>query len=183
MATQSPRADTSWVKVFREKYKIWFREAKPLIEAHRYADAFKTYPFPSFHQTPWRPLQNPLSEARVSVVTTAALYRKGIDEPFVDEGEGDPRVIEIPSDVVPEELDTAHTHIPTEAIRADVNVALPLNPLRTLAAEKRIKQVAPRVFSILGYRTRADDVALDTAPAIASAMARDKVSLALIVPV
>jgi D-proline reductase (dithiol) PrdB len=183
MAAIPPKADTSWIKGFREKYETWFREAKPLIEAHQYPAAFKSYPFPSFLQIPWAPMRIPLSKARVGMVSTAALYRKGKDEPFADTVEGDPRVIEISSDVNPVELDTAHTHIPPEAIRADVNVALPLNPLLALAAEKRIRQVAPRIFSILGYRTRADEVAMDTAPVIAAAMAEDKVSLALIVPV
>jgi hypothetical protein len=46
-----------------------------------------------------------------------------------------------------------------------------------------IRAVAPRLFSLVGYRTRAHDVARETAPPIAAAMREDGVTLALVVPV
>jgi hypothetical protein len=48
---------------------------------------------------------------------------------------------------------------------------------------KKIGSLAPRFFSFVGYQTRADEVALEMGPNIAAAMAEDKVTLALIVPV
>ena len=183
MATISPKADSGWIPAFQGRYETWFREAKPLIEAHQYGAAFKTYPFVSFDQTPWSPVRVSLPEARLGVVSTAGLYRKDIDFPFGDNPEGDPRIIELPSEVDHKNLDTAHPHIPQEPVRADVNVALPLIHLRALVREKRIGEIGPRIFSLIGYRTRADQVALETATTIAAAMAEDRVTLALIVPV
>ena len=183
MVAVSPKADVSWVQEFRKKYQEWFQGAKPLLEAHQGPAAFKTYPFVSFSQTPWTPLRIPLSEVCLSVVSTAGLFRKGINAPFADTAEGDPAVIQLPSNINPKSLDTAHTHIPQEPVRADVNVALPFDHLWDLVKEKKVGSLAPRFFSFVGYQTRADEVALEMAPNIAAAMVEDKVTLALIVPV
>ena len=101
----------------------------------------------------------------------------------MDTAEGDPRVIQLPSNIDPKSLDTAHTHIPQEPVRVDVNVALPFDHLRDFVKEKKIGSLALRFFSFVGYQTRADGVALEMASDIAAAMVQDKVTLALIVPV
>ncbi len=179
----SPKADASWIQGFRKKYEAWFQEARPQLEAHQYQAAFKNYPFVTFEQTIWAPVKVPLGKGCLSFVSTAALYRKSADRPFVDIPEGDPKILEIPSDVDLQTLDTAHPHIPQEPIRADVNVALPLDHLRALVKEGKVGKLAHRLFSILGYRIRADEVATETATQIAAAMKEDGVTHALIVPV
>jgi hypothetical protein len=183
MPPTSAKADVAWVRVFREKFDPWFREARPLIEAHQYQVAFKNYPFVSFDQPLWSPVKVPLAKGCLGLVSTAAIYRKGVDAPFADTPEGDPQIIELPSDVNLQALDTSHTHIPQEPIRADGNVALPLAHLRALVKEGKIAKLARRFFSILGYRICADEVALETAPRIAAAMREDGVTHALVVPV
>jgi D-proline reductase (dithiol) PrdB len=178
-----PRADSSWIPTFREKYEAWIQGARALLEAHQYSVAFKTYPFPAFEETPWSPFAIPLTTARLGVVTTAGLYRRGIDPPFADTAEGDPRVLALSSGVDGNALDVSHSHIPENLVREDVNVVLPLDHLRSLVQERRLAALAPRVFSLVGYRTRADEVAQETAAAIAAAMAEDGVTLGLVVPV
>jgi D-proline reductase (dithiol) PrdB len=177
------KADSGWIPKFREQYGAWFQQARPLIEAHQYAAAFRSYPFPAFEQTPWTPVTVRLDAVRLGVVTTAGLYRRGVDRPFADTVEGDPRIVTLPSDVDPKGLDVAHSHIPEDLVRRDVNVVLPLNHLRTLVQARLLGALAPRIFSIVGYRTRADEVAQETATTIAAAMAEDQVTLGLIVPV
>lgn len=177
------KADASWIPAFRARYEAWLPEALPLIRAHEYAAAFKTYPFPVFDATPWAPLRVPLGAARLGVLTTAGVYRRGADAPFADTEEGDPRIVELPADAALAELDVSHPHIPQELARVDMNVVLPLDHLRDLVREGVLGGLAPRLQSIVGYRTRAHDVAAETAPAIAAAMAEDGVTLALVVPV
>jgi hypothetical protein len=183
MPRRPTRADGSWIEGFRQQYETWFPEARALIEAHQYAAAFKAYPFPAFTETPWTPLTLPLAEVRLGVVTTAGLYRKGVEAAFADTAEGDPRVVEIPGDADPAQLEIAHSHLPEDFIRSDMSMVLPLEHLRALVRERRIGAIAPRIFSVVGYRTRAHDVAQSTATAIAAAMAEDGVTLGLIVPV
>ncbi len=179
------KADTSWVPGwYREKYDPWSRQVQPLIESRQYGLAFKTYPFLGFDQTPWSPVQIPLSDVSLGVVNTAGLYRRDVDPPFKDgpDGEGDSRVIELPRDVDPGTLATAHTHIPRDLIEADVNVTLPLDHLRALVREGRIKEIGSRMFCLIGSRSRADLVATETAPRIAGAMVEDGVTLAPVIP-
>jgi Glycine/sarcosine/betaine reductase selenoprotein B (GRDB) len=106
-----------------------------------------------------------------------------VDAPFADTAEGDPGVIEIPHDVDAGVLDIAHSHLPEEFIRTDTSVVLPLEHLRDLEHERSIGEITPRIFSLVGYRTRAHDVAETTATSVAAAMAEDGVTLGLIVPV
>lgn len=184
MATDRPKADPSWIAAFAARYDAWLPEGRPLIEAHRYGDAFKTYPYPGpFTETPWTEVATPLDAACLGVVTTAGVYRRGIDAPFEDTVEGDPRVVEVPTEAALESLDVSHAHIPVEVARADLNVVLPLDHLRDLVARRTLGRLAPRAFSLVGYRTRADEVASVTAPAIARGMVEDGVTLALVVPV
>jgi hypothetical protein len=68
-------------------------------------------------------------------------------------------------------------------IEADVNVVLPLDHLRAFVREGRIREIAPRIFSLIGSRGRADLVATETAPRIAGAMEEDGVTLGLVIPV
>jgi D-proline reductase (dithiol) PrdB len=177
------RAGRNWIDEFRREYHAWFVDARPLIEAHQYPAAFRHYPFPAFTETPWTPITRPMAEVRLGVVTTAGLYRKGVDAPFSDTVEGDPQIIELPSAMDPAQLDIAHRHLPDDFIRSDMNMVLPLEHLRALVHEGRLGEVAPRLFSVVGYRTRAHDVAEQTATAIAAAMAEDGVTFGLIVPV
>jgi len=183
MPRRPTRAEGSWIEGFRQQYETWFAEARTLIEAHQYAAAFKAYPFPAFTETPWTPLTLPLAEVRLGVVTTAGLYRKGVDAAFADTAEGDPRVVEIPSGADAAQLEIAHSHLPEDFIRSDMSMVLPLEHLRDLERERSLGEIAPRIFSVVGYRTRAHDVAETTATTIAAAMAEDGVTLALIVPV
>ncbi len=183
MGRVAPKADTSWILAFRKKYDEWFKEARSLLEAHQYPAAFKRYPFPNFNQSPWSAVRVPLSEGRLGIVSTAAIYRRKVDPLFTDTAEGDARILEIPSNADLQSLDTSHSHIPPGPIQADVNVAFPLLHLKALVRERKIGELARRVFSINGYRIRADEVATETATAIASAMAEDRVTHVLLIPV
>jgi hypothetical protein len=183
MKKETPYADIRWIPDFQEKYAVWFREVAALLDAHQYPTAFKTYPFPAFEQAPWAPVRIPLAKGCLGIVSTAALYRRNNDTPFLDTVEGDSQVLELPGDVKVSELTTSHAHIPQDAITADANVALPLDALRAMVRDKQIGEIAPRFFSLNGYRSRADEVAMQTATKIAAAMADDGATHALIVPV
>jgi len=179
-----PKADGNWMPPFRAKYLEWWPHAEPLIREHRYQDAFKTYPFPRFEATPWTPLAQPLHEAKVALVTTAAIFRKGADMPFDgDHPEGDIGFRLIPRDVERRSLDVLHPHIPQQVPRADMNTVFPLWRLQELQGEGAVGAVAETHYSILGYNTRAADVAEHMAPAIAALMVAEGVGLALIAPV
>lgn len=179
-----PQADGSWMATFRGQYREWWPQAEPLIREHKYQEAFKTYPFPKFEATPWRPLRKPLNKAKVALLTTSGMYRKGTDLPFNgDHSEGDLSFRLIPRDVTRASLDVLHPHIPQEVAREDMSTVFPLWHLQELQQQKVVGGVAALHYSILGYNTRAADMAEHVAPAIAALMKAEKADLALIAPV
>lgn len=179
-----PQADARWIPVFRAKYRDWWSQAEPLLREHKYMEAFKTYPFPKLEEAPWTPLRKPLKKVTVALLTTSGLYRTGRDMPFNGEHlEGDLSFRVIPRDAMRESLDVLHPHIPQEIAREDMNTVFPLWHLLGLQRQRVIGQVAANHYSILGYNTRAADIAEHLAPAIAALMKADKVGLALIAPV
>ncbi len=177
------RSDSGWFDSFRTRYAAWWPEARPLLEAHRYAQAFKDYPWPAFEAAPWTPVTRPLSRSRVAVVTTAGLYRPGIDGPF-DGGapEGDWSFRALPREVDLRTLAVAHPHFPHEAAESDMNTIFPLERLTELERTGFIG-VASTHYSTMGYVTRAADLAEETAPVIASRLKAEGVDVVLVIPV
>jgi D-proline reductase (dithiol) PrdB len=178
------RSDPRWIPEFRAAYEPWWREARPLLERRDYAAAFKTYPWPTFAESPWAPLARPLARCRVALVCTGGLYRPGVDMPFDgDSAEGDWSVRAIPAGVPIQELAVAHPHFNHEVAEADMNTIFPLDRLRELAAAGEIGEVAATHYSLMGYITRAADLAEGTAPEIARRLRAEGVDAALVVPV
>jgi D-proline reductase (dithiol) PrdB len=178
------RADASWLASFRAAHAAWWEEAGPALERHEYAAAFKTYPWPVFATGPWAPLTSPLAGRTVAVITTAGLYRPGHDLPFDEKApDGDATFRALPGDVPIQGLGIAHPHYPHEPARADMNAIFPLDRLAELARDGVIGGVATTHYSLMGFCTRAADLAEQTAPAIAAGLAAEGVGAVLIVPV
>jgi len=179
-----PRSDADWIIPFRAAYAPWVETARPLLERHDYAEAFKTYPWPTFTESPWAALRTPLASARLALVTTGGLYRPDLDRPFdADAPEGDTSYREIPRGSAAERLGIAHSHYAREVAQADLNTIFPLERLGELVQQGVLGELAPTHYSTMGYATDAALLADTTAPAIASRMHDDAVDVALIVPV
>jgi D-proline reductase (dithiol) PrdB len=144
---------------------------------------------PAHAPIPWTPLAKPLAECRVALLSTAGLSMMG-DRPFDMEGErrrptwGDPSWRRLRADATSATIEVNHLHIDTSYVLRDLDVALPLDRLRELAAEGIVGAVAPTHYSTMGYQG-ADTRALETesAPAIAQAMRDERVDVALLAPV
>jgi D-proline reductase (dithiol) PrdB len=177
------KAEQDWIEDFRVAYEHWLGEAMPLLEKEDYQAAFRFYPFPEFETIPWTPVSRPLAASRLAVVTTAGAHRKGVDAPFRRGPEGDVSLRRIPGDVALADLDVSHSHMPEQIARQDMNTVFPLDLLRELVAAGVLGSLAGTHFSVMGYATRAADLAETVAPEIAEALVQDRVDLALLVPV
>lgn len=144
---------------------------------------------PSVADVPFTPVAKPLAASRVALVSTAGLSRKG-EPPFDMDFErknptrGDPSFRRLPADTTTGDVEANHLHIDTGYVERDLDVALPLDRLHALARTGEIGSVAPTHYSIMGYQGN-DTSALvgQSAPAIAEAMRREEVDLALLAPV
>jgi D-proline reductase (dithiol) PrdB len=126
---------------------------------------------------PWSPLQRPLSEATVALVTTAGVHLKE-DRPFVLAS--DPTFRVIPRTALAGDLAISHAaYDRTDALR-DLNLVFPLQRLREMEAAGAIGRVAEQHY---GFGL-VDQAATLVAPGrdVGRLLRRDQVDLALFVP-
>ena len=111
---------------------------------------------------PFHPLTKPLSEARMSLVTTAGISLK-YDPPFDMEREkieatwGDPTSRFIPKGTASGDVNVNHLHINREPIQQDLNVILPLDRMAEFAQEGIIGDLAPTAYSFYGFQWSSND--------------------------
>lgn len=137
-------------------------------------------PVPEFETTAFTPLSKPLSQARVAIVTSAALHREH-DEKFT-QGDTSYRAL----DRADRELVLGHwsPNFDRVGFQVDLNVVYPIDRLEELANEGLIGEVAPRHFAFAGNQP--DTVAelrLDTGPACAVELIADAVDVVVLTPV
>ncbi len=133
---------------------------------------------------PWTPLDKPLAECTVTLISTAGVHCDD-DEPFdVDALEGDPTYRVVPADTPLDRLSVTHTHYPHRFLDADLNVVWPADRLRELA-EDGVLRLARRFygFGFAGTLTRAFvDEPDGTAHRLAAQAQEDGCDIALVAP-
>ena len=119
----------------------------------------------------------PMAEARVALITTAALHRP--DEDTIGGGDPSFRVIGGTGPLV---LGHGSPNFDRSGWLADPNVILPVDRLAELAHQGRIGSVAARHLSFAGNQPDAvlATILLDSGPAAAEVLREDGVQVALI---
>jgi D-proline reductase (dithiol) PrdB len=151
----------------------------------KYRLTIRAYRWRRIAPTPWAAPRVPLAQARVALVTSAGLYRPGVDRDFgTREGE-DITARLLPADVPLATLAVGQTSdaFDRTALEADRNLALPLDRLRELRDAGVVGDVAPRAVSFNGSLLAPGRFLRDTAPGIVDALRADQVDAALFVPV
>jgi D-proline reductase (dithiol) PrdB len=145
----------------------------------------KAYRWQRIDPIPWAPLRKPMAEANVAIVTTAGLVMPD-QEPFDDGvkgGDSSFRVIPSAADVA-SLIDTHRSEtFEHSGIRADPNLAFPLDRLHEMQRDGRIGRVNARHLSFMGSITATGRLTRDSAPAAAELLVADGVDVALLVPV
>ena len=131
-----------------------------------------------FEHTPWVDAPR-LADARVAIITTAAIHRFD-DRPFTGH-EGDYRVI--PGDIEYGELSMTHSSVNFDrsAYQQDVNVCFPLDHVRTLVASGEIGSVAGWHYSFMG--STAAQRMEPAAKEVSQLLLGDNVNLVLLIPI
>lgn len=141
-----------------------------------------------YRQVDWAPgaqLTKPLAEARVAVVTTAALHTP--EQPPFDEsvrgGDYSFRIIEQGTD--PHTLKIAHRSDAFDhaGLEEDPNLALPLDRLEEMAARGQIGAPASYHLSFMGSISAPARLIHESAPQAADLLADDGVNAVLLTPV
>ena len=139
-----------------------------------------TLPVPEFESPAFTRLSRPLSEARVAVVTSAALHRPDQDR-FTQADTGFRALDRADRDLV---MGHWSPNFDRTGFTLDLNVVYPIDRLEELAEQGVIGSVADRHVSFAGNQP--DDVAtirMDSGPAAAAALKADGVDVVLLTPV
>lgn len=129
------------------------------------------------------PLNKPLSEARVALVSTSGAYLSAVQEPFEMRSPlGDDSFRIIPRDTAPGEVALSHPGYDTRRAAHDLNCVFPFELLRGLEEQGVIGEAAPRHISFMGFVSQPERLIAETAPQAASVLREDGVDLALLVP-
>ena len=158
---------------------VYYPGSKTRIGAMRPADPAKT---------PWTPLGKPLSECKVTLVSTAGIFMKG-DVSFDYEREwrephwGDPTHREILKTAAQDDCEYSHLHINTEYLKRDRNVSFPVDIILDYEREGKIGALADTLYSTMGYTPNFHPLMKKTAPLMAEKMRAEGVDAALLIPV
>jgi D-proline reductase (dithiol) PrdB len=178
------KSDARWIADFRARFDPWWASAQAQLATRDEASALGTYPWPTFSEAPWTPFRRRLSRCRVALVTTAGLFRPGVDVAFDGASLlGDASFRVIPATADAGEFAIAHRRFPPAPAEADINTIFPLALLRDAVAAGTIGYVAPTHYSTIGHVLPADELALVTAPTLAALMREEGVDVAIVVPV
>ena len=143
-------------------------------------DYVATLPVPAFENPAFNRPQ-PLKDARVAIVTSAALSRKG----GVGKWTGDDTHFEtIPAEARDLELGHVSPNFDRAGFHADINCVYPIDRLNELAEQGVIGSVANFHYAFAGNQPDSvSTLRLDSGPACAKQMLEDGVDVVLLTPV
>jgi D-proline reductase (dithiol) PrdB len=131
---------------------------------------------------PLASLSRPLSEARLTFVSTAGVQPMGTLPFDVVHPVGDYSFRRVPSDSSPAELEIHQLKYPTDGAHRDLNVIFPIERLQELRAEGVIGDLTPSFFSFIGYNMDPELLERTLAEDIADAVRDEMTDLALLCP-
>jgi D-proline reductase (dithiol) PrdB len=131
---------------------------------------------------PLAQLGKPLSESRLSFVSTAGVQRRGTLPFDTVHPVGDYTFRRVPSDSKPSDLEIHQLKYPTDGAMQDLNVIFPIERLQELAAEKIIGGLTTDFFSFIGYNMDAERFEKTLAKTIAKAVVAEKPDVVLLSP-
>ena len=150
-----------------------------LSEIHRKSALL--FPCLEHDDSPWAPMQKPLSLSKIAMVSTAGLLLRG-DRLFQG---GDPSYRVIPSDAKTGDVILSHVSIAFDytGIYRDLNLAFPLDRLRELAQQGKVGSLAESYYSFMGAQRDPKRIIEETGPEAAALMRDEGVDLVLLAPV
>ena len=131
---------------------------------------------------PLAKLKKPLSESRLTFVSTAGVQPKGTLPFDTVHPVGDYSFRCVPSNSKPSDLEIHQLKYPTVGADRDLNVIFPIERLQELKEQGFIGDLAPNFFSFIGYNMDAEMLERTLAEDIAEAVKAEGSDVALLSP-
>ena len=135
----------------------------------------------------WSEFDVRLADASIALLTSAGLYLADTQPPFdldrqrAEPTWGDPSHRVIPRD--PGSLAMAHLHVNDTDVRADPNVALPLDVLAEFVLQGVVGSSSPQHVSVMGYQGDLAGWRTQTAPSIVELLVGQRTNGVVLAPV
>ncbi|MCI0663045.1 MAG: hypothetical protein L0220_18425 [Acidobacteria bacterium] len=146
----------------------------------------KGYPFSRYAavNVPCARLKTPLNKSRIALVTSAGLCAPGQADFDYSIKLGDTSFREIPNTIETENLFESHRSnaFDHSGIRADANLAFPLDRFRELISKQVIGELNHRHFSFMGSIIAPRNLIEETAPQVARSLRADQVDAVFLTP-
>jgi D-proline reductase (dithiol) PrdB len=133
-------------------------------------------------RVPLAKLKKPLSESRLTFVSTAGVQPSGTLPFDTAHPVGDYTFRRVPSSSKPADLEIHQLKYPTAGAELDLNVIFPIERLQELAKEKIIGGLTTNFFSFIGYNMDAERLERTLADDIAEAVEAEKPDVVLFAP-
>ncbi|WP_019416146.1 glycine/sarcosine/betaine reductase selenoprotein B family protein [Paenisporosarcina sp. TG20] len=127
-------------------------------------------------------LTKPLSESKLSFVSTSGVQPVGTMPFDTVHPIGDYTYREVPSNLKPHELEIHQLKYPTVGANQDINVIFPIERLQELAQEGVIGGLTDNFYSFIGYNMDPDKLEQKLAEDIADAVVKSGADIALLCP-
>lgn len=131
---------------------------------------------------PLAKLSKPLSESRLSFVSTSGVQPRGRVPFDTVHPVGDYSFRCVPSASKVEDLEIHQLKYPTNGAHRDLNVIFPIERLRELVAERFIGGLTENFFTFIGYNMDAERLERTLAEDIANAVEAERPDVVLLAP-
>lgn len=131
---------------------------------------------------PLAKLKKPLSESRLTFVTTSGVQLKGTLPFDTVHPVGDYTFRRVPSNSKPADLEIHQLKYPTFGAERDLNVIYPIERLQELVSEKIIGGLTENFYSFIGYNMDAERLEKTLAEDIGAAVEAEKPDVVLLAP-
>jgi D-proline reductase (dithiol) PrdB len=131
---------------------------------------------------PLAPLTKPLSECRLTFISTSGVQPKGTLPFDTVHPVGDYSFRRVPSASSVDELEIHQLKYPTAGAHRDLNVIFPIERLRELAADGVIGGLTEHFFTFIGYNMDPERLERTLAEDIAAAVSDEGADIALAAP-
>ena len=152
-----------------------------LLNEKYHRQGFPPYRWTVHDDAPLTPLEKPLSECRVSLLTSGGVSLCSMPS-WNPDARNDFRLDTIEADRVSTDFQVHDSYYETESAKQDINCIFPLERLRELAEDGTIESVGNHYSGFMGRIYKRTHVLEEAAPELARMLIADQIDLFLLVP-
>lgn len=133
---------------------------------------------------PWCPVQKPLAQSKVALVTTAGIHHR--NQPPFDmlDANGDPSYRAIDGGTIAGDYAITHDYYDHRDADRDLNIVFPITRLQEMQATGGIGAIADTHFSFMGHidGRHVDTLVQETAPQVVEELKAQRINAVLLTP-